>query len=141
MLAVAAVLAAAAGAGYLLAAAPVQYQASGSAVIAPPAAPPGEVPLSYGQSEVAVAAMASIAVMSPRGQRQVRPPAAARFDVAPVNLASLQYPDFAQPDVAVTVTGSTAAQAQVTFGRVIRVLGQDVSALQAAAGARRLPSG
>ncbi len=133
--AVLAVLAVTAVAGGLLAATPVQYQASGSAVITPPAAPRGWPALSYGTSEMAVAGMASMVVMSPQGQRQVRPPAAARFDVAPVNLASLQYPDFRDPDVTVTVTGSSAAMAQAIFGRVVRVLGQDLSAIQARAGA------
>jgi hypothetical protein len=138
IIAVIAVIAAAAAVSYGLARAPVTYQESGTLYFHIPSAPQSNLSkqLEFTQGETAVVAIFSNLLMSSRGQRQVRSAdAVAQFDVAPVNVGSLEYPDYADPDVSVTTSGTDPAQVRMSFAAVTRVLSNDLAALQAKAGA------
>jgi len=137
--AVVAVMAAAAVVGCAIAFAPVTYQESGTLYLLAPPAPwqskPATQPNVTG-SGTEVPAILSILLMSPHGQRQVRSAGAmARFDVAPVNLGSLQYPNYSEHDITVTTSGTDPGRVRTSFGIATRVLNSDLNALQAQAGA------
>jgi hypothetical protein len=139
IIAVIAVIAAAAAVSYGLARAPVIYQESGTLYFHVPSAVQRSklsTQLEFTQGETAVVAIFSNLLMSSNGQRQVRSAGAvAQFDVAPVNVGSLQYPDYADPDVSVTTSGTDPAKVRTSFAAVTRVLSNDLAALQAQVGA------
>jgi hypothetical protein len=139
IVAVVAVIAAALMVAFGLARAPVAYQENGTLYF--------HIPLATWQSNLstqqeapqgnaAFVAILSTLVMSSHGQQQVRSAgAAANFDVAPVNLGSLQYPNYSDPYLTVTTSGTDPGQVRTSFAAVSRVLSNDLAALQAQAGA------
>jgi hypothetical protein len=137
--AVIAVIAAAAAVGYGMGHTPVTYQASGTLYsFLPPTPWQKKLTAQVGssQGEAVLMAILSILLMSQRGQRQVRSAGAvASFDVAQVNLGSLQYPVYSEPEVTVTTWGTDPALVRKSFAIVTRVLNSDLAALQAQAGA------
>jgi hypothetical protein len=138
LIAVIAVIAAAAAVSYALARAPVTYQESGTLYFQVPSAQRSKLStqLAFTQGEPAVVAIFSTLLMSSHGQQQVRSAgAAAHFDVAPVNVGSLEYPNYADPDVSVTTSGTDPSQVRTSFAAATRVLSDDLAALQARAGA------
>jgi hypothetical protein len=83
---------------------------------------------------IADAVMMSQIMLSPPEQSQVTAAGGtASFDFTPYNLYSVQYPDYSEPEATLTATGQSAAGAQSTFGAVMRVLGHQLSAMQAQA--------
>jgi hypothetical protein len=138
IVAVVAVIAAAFTVGFGLARAPVAYQESGTMYFHMPFAAwqsnlskQQESP----QGDAGFVAVLSILVMSSHGQWQVRSAGAtANFDVAPVNLGSLEYPDYSDPYLTVTTSGTDPGLVRTSFAAVTRVLGNDLAALQAQAG-------
>jgi hypothetical protein len=138
IIAVFAVIAAAFMVSFGLARAPVAYQESAILYFHMPLAI-GQGNLSTQQEspqgDAAFVAILSTLLMSSHGQRQVRSAgAAANFDVAPVNLGSLQYPDYRDPYLTVTASGTDRGQVRTSFAAVTRVLSNDLAALQAQTG-------
>ena len=55
--------------------------------------------------------------------------------VASVNLNNEEYPDYADPDLNVTVTSSSPAETQATFSAVMKVLASNLRTVQLSEGA------
>jgi hypothetical protein len=118
---------------------PVTYQESGTVIFKAPGFSFSPNPdTSSSKGVVVTAGIMALLLMSPRDQRQVKAAGGtAAYDVALVNLADLEYPDYGYPDVTVTATATDPAQVDRTFALVIRKLHSNLVSRQAQAGASR----
>lgn len=84
---------------------------------------------------IATEVMMAQVLMSPVAQGQVRAAGGtAQFEFVPVNLYSMQYPDYAEPSATLTTTSQRPASVRRTFLVVLRVIGQRLKSIQAQAG-------
>jgi hypothetical protein len=91
----------------------------------------------YGQSLLVIDELTANSVMSAAGQRQVRNEGGTTsYKASLVNLNDEDFPNYSDPYVTVTTTSFDPAAAERTFTAVLKVLQQDLVALQARQGAK-----
>ena len=94
-------------------------------------------PFTVSQALLVIDELTANTVMSAKGQQQVRDAGGtASFDAALVNLHNEDYPDYSVPYVNLTTTSPSPVAAQDTLSVVLRVLAEDLSALQAQQGVK-----
>ena len=100
-------------------------------------APKGSILFNPGRNLLVIDELTTNMVMSATGQDQVaRAGGTAAYDVALVNLNTMDYPNYSYPYVTVTVSSLDPAAAQATFSAVMQVLRGDLAKLQAQQGAK-----
>jgi hypothetical protein len=142
IVAVAAVLLLAAGAGYSMVTAPPVYSESGSLVFAtsgkpaqPASAPYGDSSALIGQSLITTETTAAVAVSSSQASARVRAAGGtAEFAVTPFNTYSLQYPDYARPIATLAARSPRPDATHRTFWLVFRLVQQRLAASETRAG-------
>lgn len=81
---------------------------------------------------VATEVMTAENMMGGPAESQVRASGGtASYQFAPLNLYSMQYPDYNEPAATLTTTSQSPADVQRTFGVVLQVLGRQLATLQA----------
>jgi hypothetical protein len=99
--------------------------------------PPGQPEIfADGQGLLVMDEVAVATLMGPRGQQQVAAAGGtAPYEVALVNLNTEDFPNYSDPYLTVSTTSASPAETQATFSAVMKVLQDDVRALQARQGA------
>ena len=84
---------------------------------------------------IATEVMLTQVLMSPAAQHQVRAAGGnAQFDLAPINLYSMEYPEYSEPSATLTTASQRPADVERTFRVVLRLLADRLAAIQARAG-------
>jgi hypothetical protein len=126
--------------GYKLRHAPVQYQDSATMVFTAP--PSREYPNPYSDFSgtlVEASGVMALLAMSPQSQQQVRHAGGtAPYQVQLVNSYNLEYPDFSNPEVTITTTGTSPAATATTLSVVTRLLKRDLAVRQRQARVQRV---
>lgn len=132
LLAVTAVLILAAGTAYDMKSAPRVYSERAALVfgLVNPRTHPHSSS-SLGRSLIITETTLAEDQMTPAGQRLVRDAGGtAQFELVPLNLSNMQYPNYSEPYATLTTTSLSPAAAGRTFRVVTRVLGQRLAAVQ-----------
>jgi hypothetical protein len=100
-------------------------------------APQSFGPFAGSQALLVIDELTANRIMSTKGQQEDRDAGGtADYDAALVNLHNQDYPDYSVPYVNVTTTSPSPVAAQDTLSAVLRVLADDLSALQAGQGVK-----
>jgi hypothetical protein len=126
------VIVAAAGVTYKFKHTPIMYQESGTVLLAQDKSVGNPNPyFSVDQSMTATAGIMVLLVMSPQGRAQVQAAGgSASFDVALVNIYSMQFPDYSNPYISVSAASPDPAEVHRTFTAVVGLLYHELTIRQ-----------